>query len=276
MASNSKQKVLKYHEYGENGRFGILCQTHHTEGTYPLHRHNYIEFEVLVGGELWHELNGIRYTAQKGACWCLDTEDIHSIAVEQPITLHNVCVDRNEAPAAIRQFLDAITFSRVGQFPSAVLPQVEQLFESLSAAIADRSPYAKERVTGCVLLLISLFAEYSEAFKLQPSAVGYPRVAEAVRYITEHYHEPITLSEVAAAVYLTPSYFSKVFVEKVGYTFSEYVTYLRLERAKKLLTETAMPITVIAFRCGFATFSSFSRQFRGYCGCTPTAYRKGI
>lgn len=267
------KKLLKYHQYPTKGRFGILCQMHHLQQFYPPHKHNYIEFEVLLSGAITHEINGNRYSAEKGACWCLQTDDIHSITVHAPITLCNICIDREEAPVAVQQFLQTLTTSRTGQLSAENLTSVQALFEALQYTLTDDPVYAKERITGYALLLLSLFAENSQPSLPQPSTASSPRMLDAVRYIATHYDKPLTLSEVAACLFLTPSYFSKVFAESTGYTFSEYVTSVRLEHAKRLLAETTLPIAVIAFRCGFATFSSFSRQFRKCFGCTPTAYR---
>ncbi len=267
------EKLLKYHQYPVKGRFGILCQVHCLQRVYPPHKHNYIEMEVLLSGTLTHELNGNRFFAEKGACWCLQTDDIHSIVVHTPITICNICIDRNEAPVAVQQFLQALTTSRTGQLSAENLTSAQALFEALQSALTDESAYAKERTTGYALLLLSLLAENSQPSLPQPSTASSPHIRNAVRYIATHYDKPLTLSEVAANLFLTPSYFSKMFAKSTGYTFSEYVTSVRLEHAKRLLTETTLPIAVIAFRCGFTTFSSFSRQFRKCCGCTPTAYR---
>ena len=264
---------MKYRDYPTSGRFGFLCQTHNVKKFYPPHKHNYLEFEVLVSGKMIHELNGHRYEAQAGDFWCLQTEDIHSIVIQEPIILHNLCIDRDEAPPAVQQFLQVFDHSRTGRLLPALSTSVHGLFESLKESLCDESAYAKERVTGYALLLLSTLAEYSHSIMPTLTSKASPSISKVIRYIAANYDKPLTLSTVASIVYLTPSYFSKLFAEQTGYTFTEYVTSVRLERAKRLLADTTLPITVVAFRCGFTTFSTFSRHFLRAFGYTPSAYR---
>jgi two-component system response regulator YesN len=104
---------------------------------------------------------------------------------------------------------------------------------------------------------------------------NYPRViGEAKRYIREHYAEEVTLAEVAAVVGLTPSYFSTVFKEHTGMSYSEYLTWVRLERAKELLKETHYHVYEIGQMVGYTNQYYFNRLFKKITGLTPLDYRK--
>ena len=99
-------------------------------------------------------------------------------------------------------------------------------------------------------------------------------VAEAVRLIDEHLAEPLRLKDIADQVHLNPSYFSVLFKEKTGITFSDYVTRRRMQRAKELLVKTNLPIRDIAQKVGYIHVKYFNKMFREYEHCSPGVYRK--
>ncbi|MCL6593689.1 MAG: response regulator [Alicyclobacillus sp.] len=98
-------------------------------------------------------------------------------------------------------------------------------------------------------------------------------IDSVLRYIALHYQEPLTLQSVAEQVYLSPSYFSRLFKAEVGTTFTEYLTQYRVQRAKTLLRLTTLPIEVVAHSTGFANASYFATTFKRVEGRTPSEYR---
>jgi two-component system response regulator YesN len=98
-------------------------------------------------------------------------------------------------------------------------------------------------------------------------------IQTALKYIQINYHKPITLKEAANLVYLSPSYFSRLFKETAGRTFVEFLTDYRLEKSKHLLKMTTMPIEVIGTITGFASATYFSTSFKKKEGQTPSEYR---
>ncbi|PPA70234.1 response regulator transcription factor [Jeotgalibacillus proteolyticus] len=101
-------------------------------------------------------------------------------------------------------------------------------------------------------------------------------VKTAYRYVDDHIHRQISLKEVADHVHLNSSYFSVLFKEQAGLTFSEYVTRIRLQHAKQLLAATGLPIAQIAEESGYQTAKYFNKIFKEYEGMTPGAYRKSL
>lgn len=99
-------------------------------------------------------------------------------------------------------------------------------------------------------------------------------VEKAMHYIDSHIDHPLSLAEVAEHVYLNPNYFSMLFKEKTGMTFSEYVTRTRLQEAKQLLLTTDLTIEAVAERTGYSTAKYFSKMFKEFEGVTPGKYKK--
>ena len=99
-------------------------------------------------------------------------------------------------------------------------------------------------------------------------------VNEAKFYMSQHYTDPnLMLQDVAKAVSMSNSRFSTVFAQQSGKTFTEYLTSLRLNRAKELLRDTDMRSSQIAFEVGYNDAHYFSYLFKKSLGMTPGEYR---
>lgn len=101
-------------------------------------------------------------------------------------------------------------------------------------------------------------------------------ISTALRYLKRHYVEPITLTDTAESVYLNPAYFSTLFKQRLGKTFIEYITELRIGDAKKRLASTDEKIASIAESTGFTNIRHFNRVFKNETGVTPKEYRERI
>jgi AraC-like DNA-binding protein len=96
----------------------------------------------------------------------------------------------------------------------------------------------------------------------------------AVQYIHEHLSEELTRDDVAKVACLSPSHFSRVIKQTYGYSFTELVARLRVEKARELLARTEKSLLQIAMESGFNEQSYFTRVFQKYTGRPPGEYRK--
>ena len=101
-----------------------------------------------------------------------------------------------------------------------------------------------------------------------------PVIERIVTYINKSYAENITLAAAANEMRMSSVYLSRLFKATTGFTFKEYLTAVRIKRAKELLSETSLPVKEIAAQCGFNDSNYFSHAFRGETGITPLGYRK--
>ncbi|NRF94817.1 response regulator [Paenibacillus frigoriresistens] len=95
----------------------------------------------------------------------------------------------------------------------------------------------------------------------------------AIKYLEMHCTEAITMNRVAEHLFLNPSYFSKIFHEKTGETFSKYLIRLRMEKAKNLLKVSTLKIYEVAEQVGYQDFRHFGKLFKDHEGMTPAQYR---
>lgn len=96
------------------------------------------------------------------------------------------------------------------------------------------------------------------------------------KYIAEHLNKDLSLAILADAVYLNPSYLSNLYKTFTGSNISDYITELRVERAKRLLTESHAKVQEIALEVGFDTAGYFSRFFKKHVGVTPQEFRSRL
>jgi AraC-like DNA-binding protein len=86
--------------------------------------------------------------------------------------------------------------------------------------------------------------------------------------------EPPRISEFAQEIDVTPEHLSRTFHAAYGITLSEYMKTQQVHCAARLLRETQLPTTRIAYLCGFGTRRTFFRAFRQRMGVSPDAYRR--
>ena len=99
-------------------------------------------------------------------------------------------------------------------------------------------------------------------------------VKKALEFIREHYEAPISLQDVADAAEVNPAYLSYLFKQEMKIGFSNYVQELRIDCAKKLLSETNCKVKDVALRSGFGDYHYFSKTFKKFTGLSPAEYRK--
>lgn len=100
------------------------------------------------------------------------------------------------------------------------------------------------------------------------------QLSTLIKYMESHYDELITLEQACTIAKLDYHYFSRVFKEKTGKTFVEYLSFIRILNAQKLLTETDEPIAFVAQKVGIPNVSYFNRKFKAQNGMTPSQYRE--
>ncbi len=100
--------------------------------------------------------------------------------------------------------------------------------------------------------------------------------APSIEYLKANYHMPWTVKDLAAMDHMSPYYYGQWFSKHMGMTIGQYVTRLRLERAKYLMETTNLTITQIGLEVGYAHHSSFTRAFSQWAGQSPKKMQKHL
>jgi LacI family transcriptional regulator len=107
-------------------------------------------------------------------------------------------------------------------------------------------------------------------------AVQHSGVARSLKFIWEHYHEPIGIEDLTKVSAMSRSRLHQAFLDHIGRSPGHEIHRLRIERAKSLLAEPQHKIDAIAEMCGYNSPNSFWVAFRHTTGMSPQKYRKNF
>ena len=100
-------------------------------------------------------------------------------------------------------------------------------------------------------------------------------IDRAKEYINDHLDKPVTLTDIADHLKMSSYHLSHLFSRESGFTFSEYLTHKRMDKAVRLLGNPAIRVADAAFACGFEDPNYFGKVFRKHFGVSPGAFRSG-
>lgn len=166
------------------------------------------------------------------------------------------------------------------------LAKVDQTMEGLGVSVDPakaRAAYVHTKVMpkaqfASATRLLEIFAEDLSAkgnqLAIREAHAEPVAVVRAKNYIRQNLGEDITLTDVAKAACTSTFYICKLFKRETGVNLTEYISRLRVERAKELLQNPQTRISEIAFEVGFQSLTHFNRVFRALVGEAPTTYRE--
>lgn len=95
-----------------------------------------------------------------------------------------------------------------------------------------------------------------------------------IAYINRHFEQKLYLKDLSAQFFINQVYCCQLFKKNLGKTFSEYISELRIKKARELLKLTDLSIEEIAIKAGYVDYYYFNKVFKKHCGVTPTKFRK--
>lgn len=179
-------------------------------------------------------------------------------ALRSPLLKNYICVGLIAAAARVIQ--------EWGGDPAEVVPELDALESTLMAITS----MAELRRTS--LQILNRVLVFRDAQNKHPHV---KLIQQARTHIDQNFADPdLSLNTIAALVGLSPSHFSVVFGQVMNQTFRDYLTDVRIQRAKELLRTTTLTINDIAYRVGYSAPHYFSHVFRKVTGATPTEFRE--
>ena len=131
-----------------------------------------------------------------------------------------------------------------------------------------------------VVKLLSIFAQHismvSNQILVQRENTEPLAITRAKQFIQENQSADLSLGQVAKAVNTSTFYFCKMFKKATGLNFTDYVSRLRIEKAKNLLLNRNLRVSEIAYEVGFQSLTHFNRVFKKIMGQSPTEYREQL
>lgn len=104
-------------------------------------------------------------------------------------------------------------------------------------------------------------------------AACHKKVTEIIRYLNQHYAEPLSLPLLAEHFQMNLYYLSRLFKKTTGFSLTEYISAIRIKEAQRLLSETPFKVTDIAYNVGFQNIAHFGKVFKAATGYTPRQFR---
>ena len=158
---------------------------------------------------------------------------------------------------------------------SKELPEFESIYNETSDLRVD------EQITTCMTfreienLLISRFTSVLTEIRTQRLELSGTAVESVKRWISANYNQHADLNTLANMVYLTPSYLSKLFKQETGLTLTDYITEIRLRKAKHLLKNAPdLKVHEIGAEVGYCDPAYFNKLFKRVVGVTPNEYKR--
>ena len=160
--------------------------------------------------------------------------------------------------------------------------KLTELLADLTAELVVEKP-GKEIVMSALVgqVLVQMLRHHSNirwSDELELSRVGLidRRIRRSVELMHTQVDQDLSLKDLAAASYLSPFHFARLFKKLTGATPHNYLAAIRITRAQLLLAETDLSITEIGARVGYLSSSHFTKAFRLATGTTPREFRKAL
>ena len=153
------------------------------------------------------------------------------------------------------------------------------LLHELNEANVVGRLYADSLATGLAIQLVRRYSSLKDVH-VGHGGMAPHKLRRAIALIDHHLSQEeegrVALRAVAGDVHMSYFHFSRAFKQSMGMTATNYIAERRIERAKKMLEETELPISEIALRSGFSSQSHFTTAFRRLAGSTPKAFRAAL
>lgn len=164
-----------------------------------------------------------------------------------------------------------IETDRIYDIEERYVTKIKETFSAMFRELMLKRSGYKEMILS---LLISIAVRLGRGIAPTLPETPRKRLEESVSYIHTHYTEKISVSLLASRAHLSVSRFRELFAAAFGESPSGYITSLRINRAKEILTTTDLTVTETAELCGYSDVLYFSRIFGKKVGVAPTLYRR--
>ncbi|WP_212963122.1 AraC family transcriptional regulator [Cohnella xylanilytica] len=248
------------------------------------HRHDSTEIMYVISGVCRVELDGgPELSLKKGEFVILNANAGHRLIVDGKCRMLNVefgLAERTGAVPSLRALASEdeplqalLTLSE----PYAMLRDPEDAYHTLRSLVLELDKNGMEGGTLSRLLLSQLLIRIGRLWTESARGDSAPMelyVRQSVDYLYQNYDRDIRVKDVAAAVSLHPGYLQRIFRAHTGRTLTEYLTDLRMEKAKMLLGQTDIPISDISDYVGVGSRQYFHALFKKHTGMTPVEFRR--
>ena len=242
---------------------------------FPEHYHDRMELLRMQKGRMEVHIDGEVYEAREGDLIIVNPNQSHTgFALTDSVDFDMITfelVSLNNNSFAYQKYLDPlvnhrIVFSNVFTHPE-VICAADELFRSYGDG---KTSHLLHKIS-MIYHILGLFYQYCPF--VERALFKNANIDTVLMYIREHFDEPLTVRELSRRFGYNENYFSRMFKKNTEMSVSQYIQAIRLERAKRLLSETDENVTAIALLCGYSDVFYFSNRFKRYTGRSPQQFR---
>jgi|SRR5690625_237023 len=250
------------------------------------HSHEAIEIMYVISGACHVELENKMIPLKKGQFIMIDSYVQHRLIIEnnKPCRMLNIefiLKKKHGIFPSIKELSEENEHLQAllrDEQPFIVLKDLESLDQTLKSLVLElgekdvrNSTVIIQTLLSQLLLKIARIIAHSKERTSLPTDIY---IKEIINHIHHNYDVDIKVEDLASMVFLHPSYLHRIFKESMGCTIMEYLTDIRMDKAKMLLAKTDIPITDISDYVGINSRQYFSFLFKKMTGETPRSYRK--
>lgn len=269
-----------------NKDFFIHLSTDFSDYEGRLHIHEFAEISHIVSGEAEHEIGGVRYKVHRGDVIAIPMGVAHTfrpLSCGEPFVAYDLMFTEgflsdslvgDELRSRLAAVFGRSPCPRDFHLSGAGYQLFGEIFHKIYMEFYTRGFGYLDLIRAYLTeLLVSLFRktelEKEDNISLRLRGI----VRNTVSYIEENFRTHLTIDELSARVFLSKDYLGRLFKEITGMTIGAYIQKLRLDLAKKLLSDTDKTVTEIAELSGFGDIKSFYTVFKRELNVTPRKYR---
>ena len=268
--------------------FGLHLRHQRMQKEEPEHLHEFVEIVYIRSGEGTHGIDGVEYSVRRGSLLFINYKQTHFFKTDTEMELCNILLDPEWISEKLIEqenafeLLTLSAFSEFGQYIGADQPflnfsggersRLERLLNEMLEEQEAKQPGFETVLKAQANILLTMVFRAMAGQSAEQAALG-PELLENLR---QRCAEKLSLQELARSCFYNPSYFSRRFKECYGVTVTDFIAKSRLEKAKRLLEETAIPVEEVALECGFGGKNAFYKLFREHLGMTPKDYRNQV
>lgn len=228
------------------------------------HLHKNLEVIFCCSGSVQVSINGTVCVLTAGRGAVIPPNAVHSFLTENACAFYVIQAGLQNARDVAQLFRDRVPSGYTFRVDDDMLRQLDSTF-----AFEKRSRFDEK-----ALLYWAVGAFVRENTFAQRRPADTELLTRAIRYVQDHFREPLTLEEVARHLGYSYSYVSKQIKQGLGMSFSGFLTEYRVGYARVLLSEGETSISRAALQSGFGSIRNFNRAFLHVTGETPRAYQK--
>ena len=243
------------------------------------HYHEFCKILLLLQGSGGYYVDGQRYLLQSGDIVLLDTHSIHRPELDANAPYERIILyispEYLQRQSTTDCNLKTVFSGEKGHVLRLAGEQQQKIFRIAAQLERDleRDAFGREILSnaGLLRLLVEIGRnrENPETSGISPVMPRSDRIVEILRYIDDHLSEDLDAEIIAKAFFISKYHMMRQFRRETGTTVHLYITQKRLIKAREMM-DAGMRATEACYRCGWRSYSSFTRAYGRHLGTTPT------